>query len=448
MKLRDYQRSAVRELVKRLENHRRVIAVAPTGSGKTVIGGALVRRLKGKRVLWLAHRWELIDQAYEKLRWLGIPQKDLGILVGNKKKRTNEEARVLVASVQMFSRTREVPEVDLVVVDEAHRARSRSYQNIIESVGDAWVLGLTATPWRLDGKGLGDIFDDMLVVATPMQLVVEGHIAEPICYGVPEDKAKAMVDGVPTNRGDFHPKKVAKAMMKPALMGDVVRECERLAPGRRTIVFAASREHGKALHRRFKKAGRRAAYVDGETPVDERAAIVEGLGSGKIDVAVNVDIFTEGFDEDSIQCVAIARPTKSLTRFLQYVGRACRPYGKERPIILDHAGNCHRHSMPLDDRDWSLEARPKSSSGGSPVKLCAFCEAVIPSANRECPECGEEQPLSERELQEREAELELLRTVKEELEMKRKALIDYANKNALPASWVDRVMSDKFGETV
>ena len=410
MKLRSsYQLPAVKNVMAAFEDHQRVLLVSPTGSGKSVMGAHVVKRMRGVRCLWVAHRIELLRQARAELIAAGIPERYVGIMSGTDKE--NAGARVMVCSIEMAKRA-EPEAFGLVVVDEAHRAEARSYKAVVEAQG-CKLLGLTATPWRLDGRSLGETFEHMVVAGTPTQLEVDGFVARPVTYGVPQEKAKELVAGLSGGGGDYSAAELAKRMGTRRLLGDVVDETQRIAADRRTIVFAVDRKHGKALAARFRRCGRSVAYLDGETPAIQRSKIIDGLASGEVDIIVNVDVLTEGFDCPPVQCVSIARPTKSLTRFLQYCGRASRPWGDERPLILDHGGNCWRFGLPNDDRDWTLD-RGKKKPPTPDVKQCANveCGAMIPLGCKECPECGEEQPRTpheQRELEEKEAELVRLR---------------------------------------
>lgn len=439
IELRGYQAAACAKIATSLAAGARVLAVSPTGSGKTVIGAAVVMRSPAQRVLWVAHRIELLRQATAALRESGIPAESLGILTGPEK--ANLDARVMVASVDTL-RARDAPTVDLIVVDEAHRVAANGYQKILAANPNAAVLGLTATPWRLDGRGLGATFGEMLQVASQAELIVSGYLAMPVTYGVPREIAEGMTRGVSRSAGDFAQGQLGRAMMKGTLMGDVVSECARLAPGERTIVFAASREHGRALASRFVEAGRAAAYLDGETPEAERSAILAGLESGAVEVAVNVDVLTEGFDCSAVKCVVLARPTRSLTRYLQYTGRAARPFDGKRALILDHAGNVYRHGLPQIDREWTLDDRPKGEGGGAPVRHCPECSAINAASARECGECGATFPPSEREMAEEAAELERIAATEAERARVRAALTKVAAVHCLDAAWVDRRVAE------
>jgi superfamily II DNA or RNA helicase len=450
MEKRKYQDNSVVEIWKRLEANGRVVAVGPTGCGKTVIGVKLVRRIlrdfPASRILWLAHRIELLQQAFDELAAAGIPARDLGILSGAKK--SNRLARVLVASVDMF-RARDVPECDLMVIDEAHRVLAPTYQEIVAFSRKRWVLGLTASPWRLDGKGLGDVFSDMYVIAGPTELIVDGYIARPVSFGISREKARALVAGVRTQAGDYSQADLAKAMTKQPLMGDVVSECARLAAGMPTIVFAINREHGRLLAERFKRADQAVEYLDSETSANERAAMVGRhgrLASGETQVVVNVDVLSEGYDCPAVKCVSLARPTRSLTRFLQQTGRASRPYKGKQPIILDHAGNCHRFGLPEWEREWSLDDRPKRSEGSlAIVKQCTACDAFIAANARVCPQCGVAQPWSDGEIVERKARLEVLAANRAEKKRILTTLLGIARSKGVGEEWARSVAEQMLG---
>lgn len=406
IKLRPYESTAVDDLRRLFKKHRRLVAVAPTGSGKTVIAAALVKSFPRTRVLWIAHRVELLRQARTQLLLAGVPRVD--IISGTEKAVTG--APVMVASIGMF-RLRDVPDVGLIVVDEAHRIAAKSYLALLDACPRAKVLGLTATPWRLDGQGLGEVFDNMLSMAGYAELMADKYIARPITYGVPFAKALSMVTGVRSSYGDYDTTALGAAMMKHALVGDVVKECGRLAPGKPTLVFAVSRKHAKRLARRFKRAGRAVEYVDAYTPPEDRDATVARMRTGETDVVVNVDVFSEGIDCPPVKCIVMARPTRSLTRFLQYAGRASRPFEGKRPIVLDHAGNCYRHGLPDMEREWTLDGRlaDENKDRGPLVRICVECEAMISISCKVCPECGAEQPRTEREITEERSALERLK---------------------------------------
>lgn len=440
MKLREYQAKALRKLSSLLAKWGRVLAVSPPGSGKTVLAAAFIRKLRGKRVLWVAHRIELLRQARAELIAAGIPAADVGILSGAETE--SPTARVLVASIDTL-RTRGAPQVDLIVLDEAHRVQAKSYLKLLAGQPETPVLGLTATPWRLDGKQLSDVFRHTLTVATPTELIIAGQIAKPVTYGVPLEKARAMVKGVGSSGGDYGQGKLGMSMMRGKLMGDVVSEWERLANDVPTICYAASREHGKALQRRLKRRGHKFAYLDGETSSDEREAIVAHLKSGDIVGIVNVDVLSEGFDCPPVKCIILARPTQSLTRYLQQTGRGNRAYRGKRVLVLDHAGNTWRFGLPESEQDWGNDSE-RAATGDAPVRECPECSHVMPAACRECPECGANLGQSEGErakLDEHQAALEKLRASEDQRRAVEERVRKIAAEKGADEQWVQKILA-------
>lgn len=461
MKLRPYQRKSALNLLGLLKLHRRVVAVSPTGSGKTAIGAAVVRlsghnltdstaggdnftsthpvRRSG-RVLWLAHRIELLRQARRELIKAGLTEAAVGILAGAEK--CNEGARVLVASVDMF-RSRLVPDVGLIVVDEAHHVTANSYRDITDVKPNAMVLGLTATPERLDGEPLGDVFRHMHVAAEAVELIADGFLLEANVYGIPLEKARDLVRGAHSGGGkDYSGPKLERAMAKRPLMADIVQEYQRLAPGERAIVYSCGSRHGQALTERFAAAGIPVAYVDRHTKQSEREALLAPggkLASGEILVVVNVGVLTEGFDCPSVSCIIVARPTKSLALWRQMCGRGARPQEGKRFLVLDHAGNTWRHGYPDTPIPWSLEGRDREA-GPQPFKHCPSCNRMNPISAARCANCGAEFPIAERELSEQEAELERLQQREDEKRSREQAVRRLALERGYDEAWVRGIL--------
>ncbi len=357
---------------------RRVLINAPTGAGKTCIAAGIVQMAiaKGKRVLFLAHRRELIDQTVNKLVDAGVLNFGV-IMAGNRL--NNAAAPVQVASIQTLVR-RELPDADLIVIDECHRAASRSYLSIIANYPRAVVLGLTATPERTDGKGLDDLFQEMVVVETVPNLIEQGYLVKPTCYVGPT----ADLTGVKIKRGDYDEAQLADAMDKPKLTGDIIANWKRLASGRKTAVFAASVSHAEHLRDEFLVAGVSAAMVTGETPKAQREAIIADWRAGYITVCVNVYVFVEGFDFPELEVCVLARPTQSVSLYLQAVGRVMRPAkGKETAMVIDHAGCCQLHGQPHLHREWTLEGmakkrKDKDAEAGN-LRVCEACGMAFES---------------------------------------------------------------------
>jgi superfamily II DNA or RNA helicase len=387
MQLRQYQIDVIRDVDAAVQNcHRRILVVAPTGAGKTVIAASVIRNAvsEGRRILFLAHRRELIAQAHRKLYDQDI---DAGIILAGYPSRPLES--VQVASIQTLharairSRSIDLPPADLVIVDEAHHARAKTYRKIIDSYPDAVILGLTATPCRADGKGLGNIFDAMIECPQVSELIAGGFLVQTRVYAPSQPDLK----GVDIARGDYVKKQLAKRVDQPKLIGDIVTHWHRLANGRPTLVFATSIEHSLHLCDEFGRSVVLAEHLDGSTPVAERERILAGLKTGRIEVVVNVGVLPEGFDCPDVSCIVLARPTKSLGLYRQMIGRGLRPASdKSYCLILDHAGAVYAHGLPEDRIDWTLRTdhraenhhQAERSDGGRMRKLtiCPECAAV------------------------------------------------------------------------
>ncbi|MGE5783465.1 MAG: DEAD/DEAH box helicase family protein [Myxococcales bacterium] len=397
--LRPYQLSAIERIefcVAR--GARRALIVAPTGSGKTVVASAIVVRAvcDGKRVLFLAHRRELINQAYRKLIEFGLPPQAVGVMMASDPRR-RPGAPVQVASVDTL-RNRAKPTADLVFCDEAHRNLSRTYREIAAAYPNAVHIGLTATPYRADGKGLGDAYDELIAVASPRQLIESGHLVEPRVFTIPPSK-RPDLSKVRLSRGDYAADALEAAVDRSTLVGNIVEHWLEHAKGIRTVVFAVSVAHSRHIVERFRAAGVSAEHLDGMTPTAERDAILRRLDKGESLVVSGVGVLAEGWDQPSVKCAILARPTKSTGLYLQQAGRILRPWQNQRAIILDHGGCALEHGLPQDDREFSLEGRKKRlrTAVDAPVRECPSCTAVLSINSRICPECGY-QLLAEREL--------------------------------------------------
>ena len=361
--LRPYQLHAVAKARALMaEGKRSICLVAPTGAGKTCISAHIIHSAlsKSKRVLFLAHRRELIDQCAAKLRDLGIWNYNV-VLSGHPQSR-NPGAPMQIASIQTLIR-REYPPADLVIVDEAHHSAAGQYQTLLANYPEAYVLGLTATPERLDGKGLDGIFHDLLEVATVPELIDSGFLVAPTCLGPSQEMAaqlKATLATVKVRCGDYAEGALGDAMDNATLVGDIVAHWQEWAPGQRTIVFAASILHSQHIIQQFTEAGVAAAHLDGGMETPERERILAAWRRGDIQVVSNCQILTEGFDFPELSCCILARPTKSVALFLQMCGRVLRTApGKSGALILDHAGNILEHGPPHIERIWTLQGASK-----------------------------------------------------------------------------------------
>lgn len=288
-----------------------------------------------------------------------------------------------------------MPPADLVLVDEAHLSISETRQEILGHYPDAVVIGLTATPVRGDGRGLGEIYDDLVIAASVRELTEQGSLV-PVRYFAPSAPDLA---GIKIQGGDYVERELGKRMDDAKLVGDIVHNWHRLAEGKSTVVFCVTRAHSRHVRDEFLKAGIRAEHVDGETPLDERKAILERVSSGETTVLTNVYVATYGLDIPRLECAVLARPTKNLGLYIQTAGRVLRPFeGKSEALIIDHAGAVLEHGFVDDPIPWSLDGddsvsdrKTKQEQEQSEPKeiVCGDCGTVFKSARR-CPNCGHE----------------------------------------------------------
>lgn len=437
-----YQQKAVEVIVSDAAQPtpaRRVL-VAPTGSGKTVIAVEAIKQL-GRRTLFVAHTREIIGQTYRRLLSAGLTEAELGVVMADDA-RTNVTARVQVASIQTLAR-RDAPAADIIFVDECHHATAGAYRKLIEKYPAAHIFGLTATPQRLDGEGLEDLFHDLTVVSGPSWLIEAGCLAEPIVYSAPQqtrDLLRTRMQAVTSGGADYGKASLAQAMRSKKLIGNIIDEWFRINVSMRpTVVFASSVQHSKDIAARFRKRGVKAAHLDGETSVADRDRLLVDLAAGTLQVLCNCDVLGEGWDSPTVKCVVLARPTKSLTKYMQQCGRILRPYKHQRPIVLDHANNFARHGFPHSDREWTLSGEERAGKGApAPVRVCAnpACNAVLHASTVECPECGtryirpptEEETRIQLEQQKSDAQLE--------------HMVKWAKKHGHPEEWARKVHAD------
>ncbi len=351
-----------------------MLAVSPTGSGKTSLFVHLTAQLKVP-VLILVHRRELATQASNRLREFGVP---FGFELSGMPR--NPRARVQIASVQTLVR-RAAPPAGLVIPDEAHLSTAKTWTTILGQYPNAKILGCTATPWRLSGKPLAGAYDACVVVATPGELREQGYLCDytGFSYLAPD------LSEVKTTGGDYNEKQSSEAMRQPVIVANIVEQWTAHARELSTIVFAVTVEHSKELTAQFVAAGVAAEHLDGTTPLLMRQAILRRLEDGTTRVLCNVGVAIEGLDVPRVKCIVLARPTKSLARYLQMVGRGRRPWNGQTLRVHDHAFLLAQHGLPDDERDYTLTAkleRPPS------LTRCEICLAMY--RGNHCPACAHE----------------------------------------------------------
>lgn len=393
MILRPYQQDLVHRTRLEMRSAKAIIIQLCTGAGKTPTACEIIRLAleKNSKVLFMAHRTELLSQASQKLTQFGIAH-----ALVKAGRPGNIHARVQVASVQTLVRRMQSfagfsPQ--LVVIDECHLAEAASYKRILATMcQQSYVIGLTATPGRLDGRGLGKPagnFDRILCGPTMEELIAQGYLV-PLRFFSCEKQVD--VSGIKLTHGDYNTKALTEMVDKPAITGDVIDHWQRLARGRKTLVFCVSIEHADHVAAQFRDAGIEALAVNGKWDDDLRAQAIADFERGGIDVLVNCQLFTEGVDIPAVSCIADLAWTQSLTRYLQRAGRGMRPYpGKSDCIYLDHANNLSRFGFPTEPREWTLagaETKKKSQERALSVRVCPGCFAASPQGSQVCVDCG------------------------------------------------------------
>jgi len=391
--LRPYQHDDIAKIEAALATGSKTLYVLPTGGGKTVVCGNIVERTAeaDKRILVLTHRREILKQTSFKIAAEhGLIQAGLNI---------DLSYPIQIASIQTLwarcMRTDKVPlpPADLIWIDEAHHAVAETWKKIVAEYPNARVLGSTATPCRGDGRGLGNLFDQIIEGPQIPELIRLKHLVPTIYYAPSGPDLK----GVATRQGDYAINELASRMNRDDLVGDIVTQWHKHGQRRKTLVFAVDVAHSVHVRNEFVKSGVRAEHVDGSTPKDERDEILARLASGETEVVCNCMVLTEGFDLPSIGCITLARPTKQLGLFRQMAGRGLRPApGKSNLVLIDHSGAVYRHGLLEDRIEWTLstekraanpahESRDRAST--SRLLECTQCGAVR-TGGEPCPSCG------------------------------------------------------------
>lgn len=400
MQLRPYQQAAISSLVKFVDaGKKRVVLYAPTGAGKTEIGMEIIRRALAlkRKIIFVCNRIELVKQTSRRIERANIPH---GIIQGSNTCMTWEPLQV--CSIQSVDK-RGYPAADFIVIDEAHgTAGSKAYQRLMEFYKDKYIVGLTATPFA---RGMaktypwGQMWEDITSAATIQELIGEGFLVDVDIFSPGEpDLSKVKIVA-----GDYNEEQLGVAVDKPELIGDIVLHWKRLANDKSTVCFATNIAHSKHIVEQFKAAGITAEHLDCYTNDDDRRKILERVMSGETKIISNVGILQEGWDFPACEVLILARPTRSLIRYIQMAGRILRPFkGKQKATILDHSGTCRRLGFPTDDLPLFLDdGKPKDKkvrekeerdrSKNEPI-VCPSCSAVLAHSNSKCPRCGHEFP--------------------------------------------------------
>ena len=379
-KLRDYQAEIINKIQNSmLTGHRRIIVQSPPRTGKTVVMSEIARRatVKNRRVLFLIHRQEVLEQANATFKEQGV---DFDLLT----------------SGMVQTLTRRVDKLDaphLILVDEAHHALSKSYRRILDKFKDAYVLLFTATPVRLGREQLDQVADDIVLGKSIKELTAAGFLAPFRYYQPPAGFNQSELKLSST--GDYTNKSITSALQS-CLYGDLVSHYKRLAAGKQAVCYCHSIDAAKHAAAEFNKNGIAAAEVDGTTPRSERDELVKKFRDGAIKVMVNVNLFTEGVDLPDVDAVILARPTSSLSLYLQFAMRCLNPRAGKVAVIIDHANNVEKFGYPDSERNWlqlvktGAKTRKNAETDNFNIVTCETCFAVLESRTIKagtCPYC-------------------------------------------------------------
>ena len=411
--LRPYQQQFIVEVRSEfLRNHKRVVGVAPCGAGKTIMTGWMIREVqrRSKRAIFFVHRNELIRQTSETFERLGIPH---GIISAGYK--MNLDLPVQIASVQtLVKRLGKVPAPDFLICDECHHILANSYREVLAAYPEAFLLGVTATPQRMGGINLGDVFTSMVEGPNVDELIELGNLTKFKYFSHTEE---IDLRSVRVKFGEYVNSDLAEVMGDQKIVGNIVDTYKRLAGGKSAICYCVNVKHSKLVAEAFLAAGISAAHCDGETPKATRTRLVENFRVGKIKVLCNAELFSEGFDVPNMQAVILARPTKSLTLYIQQAMRPMRPDPGDPnkvAIIIDHVQNFSRFGLPNAIHEWSLAPKPpKVKEFPAPLKSCPHCGLVVPLATYVCPCCGYEFVTEEKKMERLTEHAGILRRIEE-----------------------------------
>lgn len=379
MPLREYQIDLINNVRNSYRHGKKApCIVLPCGGGKSVVVAEMAKRTteKGNRVLFIVHRKELCDQIRNTFSRWGV---DMDLCQ--------------IGMVQTVCRHLDkVSAPSLIITDENHHSKAKSYMEIYKAFPNAYRIGVTATPQRLDGSGLKDVNDD-LIVGVSAKWLIENKFLAPYEYFAP---TLVDLEKVKVTKGEYDEKQVEEIMIKRAIFGDVIAYYNKLAKGKQAICYCTTIKHSQAMTEHFNENGITAVHIDGETPKNERDEVIEKFRNGEIKILCNVDLISEGFDVPDCECAILLRPTKSLTLYIQQSMRCMRYKDGKTAVIIDHVGNYVRHGLPDSDREWTLDGKAKkdkSAFKNTELQTCPNCFEVFAKYDlqkklvRICPHC-------------------------------------------------------------
>ncbi len=402
MQLRNYQFEAVSKLRSAFEIYDAPLLVMPTGAGKTVVFCEIAKNAteKGNNVLILVHRRELIKQASQKLAAIDVEH---GIIAaGFKPKHSPVQVASVQTLIRRYDRMQWCPSI--IIIDEAHHAIAGSWNKILNHWGEAKRIGVTATPIRLDGKGLKDFFDVIIQGPSIPELVAENYLSPHKVFTAP---LLPDLRRVRTRAGDYDIKQLDEVMNDKAIIGDAVEQYEKHAKGLQAVAFCVSIRHANVVKDSFIQAGYKAAIITGDMKMKDRDQVIDDLTTGKIQILVSIDVISEGFDLPLVSACILLRPTQSLGLYMQQVGRILRPQPGKIAIVLDHVKNTIVHGFVDTPRKWDLNSKAKRKKLGEVAPRVTVCEVCFATYRPQpiCPICGYEKEIKERELEQVDGDL-------------------------------------------
>ncbi|MDD6668211.1 MAG: DEAD/DEAH box helicase [Bacteroidales bacterium] len=363
--LRDYQQLAKEKIFGKWNCVDNILYQMPTGTGKTRLFTSIIRDINvwglrhniSFRILIIAHRSELIEQSSRSLDKYHIKH---GVLAGTMKDKRDLTQAIQVASIQTITHPSnrcliEDLQFDFIIIDEAHHAVANSYQKLWKFCPNSKKLGVTATPWRMNNSGFTQIFDAYIPSMTIKEFIQKGWLAAYRYYSIPSNSD--IIKSIESIRdfdieGDYKSSALTQVFDTSKIRAELYNSYAKNALGKKGIIYSISREHSEHICSQYRSHNITIENIDSETPAKTRERIINAFKSGEIDIIVNVDIFSEGFDCPDIEFIQLARPTKSLVKYIQQVGRGLRKNGNKRCIILDNVGMYSRFGLPDEDRDW------------------------------------------------------------------------------------------------
>jgi superfamily II DNA or RNA helicase len=458
MILRGYQEDLIEGARVALKTYRSVLLQSPTGSGKTALTVRMMSNAADRNLssMFMVHQKELLKQTSKAL-W---KQKLQHGLIASGKSQSLMPAQVAMGQT-LVRRLDRYEEPRLIIIDEAHRAAASTYLKIIERYPNAKIIGLTATPERTDGKGLGSIFETIVTGPSVRQLIDAGYLCD---YEIMAPPTSINLEGMKVSLGDYDTAEAEAEIDKPSITGDAVEHYIKYASGKRCVVMCVSVSHARHVADQYRATGIQAEAIYGGMDDSERESALERFSRGETKVITNVQLLIEGVDIPSIEVVQWLRPTQSLIVWLQGNGRGLRPAeGKEFLLILDHVGNWKKHGLIDEDRIWTLDGRkPKArrlemeAVENISTQRCDKCHHLFRTGPDHCPMCGAEvAQYKPKDIQILEGELEKINLEKERVERKKEKgttrdlrdLIELGLRRGLkkPAAWAAHTIASRKG---